>query len=190
MPAPRKSNARKSVNGTLRADRQPRKDYASRLTEPPEPPAELSANGRRIWCRLAAIATGVGVLTNADLPLLELLVATIEAEADARAAIAAEGVTVAAANGGRKGNPAAGVAEAARAQAVGMLRELGLTPRSRQTVDAAPLARGANPFEKYGRVPPDVSAEGSGEGPRRNLAEYLGEDDPGPSKSGGLRRVY
>ena len=40
-------------------------------------------------------------------------------------------------------------------------------------MDIHPPSKGYNPFTQRGRIPPEES------GPRRSLAEYLGEDDPG-----------
>jgi P27 family predicted phage terminase small subunit len=146
MPAVRKSSSKKRLAGTDRKDRRPRADYASRLITPPPPPRTLPPQARPIWRQIAAAAVGICTLTRADLPLLELLVTTLHTEAEARRALAAEGMTTQTGTGGRKRHPAAALAEAARSQALAMLREFGLSPKARQTVDTAPPALAANPF--------------------------------------------
>jgi P27 family predicted phage terminase small subunit len=153
MPAPRKSANRKALAKTARADRRTRTDFAARLTKVPPAPRTLAAAARPIWRRLATACVGIGTLTLADLPLLELLANTLHAEAEARTTLAADGPTIAAGSGGRKKHPCAAIAETARAQAVTMLREVGLTPRARQGVDTAPPAGAVNPFTRHGRAP-------------------------------------
>jgi P27 family predicted phage terminase small subunit len=158
MAAPRKSTTRKALAKTARTDRQTRTDFAARLMKPPPPPRTLATEARPIWRRLAAACVGIGTLAAADVPLLELLVHTLHAEAEARATLAKDGVTTTAGSGGQKKHPACSVAETARAQAVGMMRELGLTPRARQGVDTAPPAGVANSFARNGRAPPSGGA--------------------------------
>ena len=149
MPAQRKNTALKRIQGTARADRAPRVDYSARLTEAPPAPAGMAVTAVRHWDHVAAAAVGIGTLTAADLPMLELLANTLAAEADARAALDRDGLTTEAGSGGRKKHPAAAVAETARGQAVALFREFGLSPRSRQGVDQAP-AVALNPFARDG----------------------------------------
>ena len=85
--------------------------------------------------------------------MLELLANTLAAEAKARAVLYRDGLTTAAGSGGTKKHPAAAVAETARSQALAMMREFGLTPRARQSVDRAP-ASGVNPFSRDGQASP------------------------------------
>ena len=153
MPAPRKTTALKRLQGTARADRVPKVDYARRLDQPPPAPATLAAAAVLHWNRIAAATVGLGVLTEADLSLLELLSNTLAAEAEARTALTRDGLTTAAGSGGTKKHPAAAVAETARSQALAMMREFGLTPRARQSVDRAP-ASGVNPFSRDGEASP------------------------------------
>jgi P27 family predicted phage terminase small subunit len=176
MPAERKSAARKRLQGTARADRQPHADYASRLRELPPAPRSLPPDARRIWRNLAAITVGLGVLTAADLPLLELLVVTIGAEAHARATLKADGLTIGAGSGGRKKHPAAAIAETARSQALTMMREFGLSPKARQSVDTAPPPQ-INPFTRFGKRPPADDFESFlASKPPVQLAAYLATD--------------
>jgi P27 family predicted phage terminase small subunit len=149
MPPPRKPAFVKGLQNTLRADRQPRMDYARRLSEPPPAPGGMASVAVLHWNRIAAACVGLGVLSEADLPLLRLLADTLAAEEIAREALARDGLLTAAGSGGSKKHPAAGIAETARIQALAMLREFGLTPRARQSVDPAP-ANAANPFTRDG----------------------------------------
>ena len=55
-----------------------------------------------------------------------------------RALILAEGATIPAGEGGKKGHPALKLATEARAQAIRLLESFGLTPSSRHRVDRAP----------------------------------------------------
>jgi P27 family predicted phage terminase small subunit len=149
MPNRRKSTATKSLQGTARSDREPKVDYSARLTEPPPAPANLAKNAIPHWDRIAAATVGIGTLTNADLSLLRLLADTLAVESEARAALSRDGMTTQAGSGGTKKHPAAGIAETARIQALAILREFGLTPRARQSVDRAPASAG-NPFFRDG----------------------------------------
>jgi P27 family predicted phage terminase small subunit len=150
MPNPRRSTREKTLTGTLRADRELKTDFTERLTEPPPPPEQLAPDAAEIWNTIAAAAVGIGTLTAADLPLLGLLVSTMNAEATARATLATEGMTITAGSGGLKKHPAAAIAEAARSQALQMLKEFGLSPKARQSVDtASPADRAPNPFAEF-----------------------------------------
>lgn len=149
MPAQRKTTALKRLQGTARADRAPRLDYSARLTEAPPAPKGMATTAARHWDHVAAAAVGIGTLTAADLPMLELLANTLAAEADARTALDRDGFTTDAGSGGKKKHPAAAIAETARAQALALFREFGLSPRSRQGVDQAPGVS-QNPFARDG----------------------------------------
>ena len=149
MPAPRKTTTLKRLQGTARADRAPKLDYSARLDQPPPAPASLRPDAVPHWKRIAAAAVGIGTLTAADLPMLELLANTLAAEADARAALDRDGLTTEAGSGGRKKHPAAAIAETARGQALALFREFGLSPKSRQGVEPAPGVAD-NPFARDG----------------------------------------
>ena len=149
MPA-RRSAAAKALAGTARRDRLPKPtDPAAKLAEAPPPPDHLSGRARSEWMGLAPAAVGLGTLTGADLRALELLCEALAAEAEARAAGAREGLSVATAGGGRKPHPAVRIAEAARNQAHRLLSDFGLTPRGRQGVDATPPPDPDDPAEAY-----------------------------------------
>ena len=127
----------KQVRGTARRDRKPH-DTTVRLVRPPRPPAHLSQRAAAEWRYLAHELVQAGILTGADLRALELLAETLAMEGEMRAVIAAEGATIPAAEGGRKGHPALKIATEARSQAIRLLEAFGLTPVSRQRVDRAP----------------------------------------------------
>lgn len=140
MPAHRKSSISKRLTRTARRDRQPRREFAQRLNRAPMPPQSLSEGAKAEWKRLAPAAVGIGSLTAADLRAFELLCVTLATEAEARAVIDREGLTVVAGSGGRKAHPAVRLAETARAQAAQLLQAFGLTPRGRQSIDPPPPA--------------------------------------------------
>ena len=182
MPAQRKPAAVKRLQGTARADRAPRVDYSTRLTETPPAPASLRPAAIPHWNRVAAAAVGIGTLTAADVPLLELLANTLAAEAGARAALDRDGLTTEAGSGGRKKHPAAAIAETARGQALAMFREFGLSPRSRQGVDRAPGVA-HNPFSRDGGPSPWAEFATAQEA----LPDCNDTDTPRPARRGALQ---
>jgi len=103
-----------------------------RLTDliAPKPPTWLSKAARVEWRRLAPIAYNLGSLKVATLRSFGLLCEALGAEALARRAIEKEGLTITAGNGGQKAHPALKVAEAARKEAAGLLRDFGMRPVS------------------------------------------------------------
>jgi P27 family predicted phage terminase small subunit len=151
MVAHRKSATRKKLTGTARADRKPRVDFATRLKRLPTPPASLTPAARRFWKLHGNAAVGLGTLTRGDLPLLGLLSETLLVEADARAAVAAEGYTVVGGSGGAKGHPAATIASTARSQAFAMMQGLGLSSRARLGLGQAsePESPIAHPWDEF-----------------------------------------
>jgi P27 family predicted phage terminase small subunit len=138
MPARRISPALKTLRGTAREDRRPKRDFAARLARAPSPPVCLSELAAREWRGLAPAAAALGTLTAADLRAFELLAVTLATEAEAREVLQREGLTVSTADGGRKGHPAIKTIETARAQAARLLEAFGLTPRGRQALDTPP----------------------------------------------------
>jgi len=133
-----KNEALKLISGTARRDRQSRSHAGERLVSPPGPPEHLSDRAAAEWRRLARELVEAGSLTGADLRALELLAETLALEAEMRALILAEGATIPAGEGGKKGHPALKLATEARAQAIRLLESFGLTPSSRHRVDRAP----------------------------------------------------
>ncbi len=144
MPA-RKSGAAKSLAGTARRDRTPKTEPAERLLTAPRPPKHLSERAAREWRRLAPLVVGLGTMTAADFPALELLAATMATAAHASETIELEGLSTTTADGSKKSHPALRVLERARSQARALLADFGLNPRARQSLDIHP-PQGANPF--------------------------------------------
>jgi P27 family predicted phage terminase small subunit len=146
----RRPDALKVVSGTARRDRLPRSDPSGRLLKPPRPPAHVSELAASEWRRLAADLVESRVLATGDLRGLELLCQALVLESEMRSIIAAEGATISTAEGGRKAHPALKAAMEARAQAIRLMQEFGLTPSSRQRVDrsAVPAASDTSPWAR------------------------------------------
>ena len=108
------------------------------MTEPPEPPQQLSERAAAEWRRLAPVAVGLGTLTEGDLRCFELLAQTLATEAEARAVIEAEGYTVPTSGNGLKPRPEVAPMERARVPAPRLLADFALTPKGRRGVDMAP----------------------------------------------------
>jgi P27 family predicted phage terminase small subunit len=142
---PRLSEATKRARGTLRPGRsRPRASPRDRLLTVPEPPPEISAGGRAEWIRLAPLLLAVGTASRADLRAFELLAEALGSERAMRELIERDGTMIAAAGGGYKAHPAIRAAETARAQAIALLRDFGLTPSGRARVDVIPLRTAAD----------------------------------------------
>jgi len=151
LPQPRLSRAAKLATGTLRPSREAAPLAGERLAVPPAPPARLSPAAAAEWRGLAAVLTDAGTITAADCRALELLAATLATEAEARAVVAVEGFTVPTGDGGAKPHPAVRIMETARGQAAALLRDFGLTPRARASVDPAPAPAADDPAAEYFR---------------------------------------
>jgi P27 family predicted phage terminase small subunit len=151
MPNPGLSRATKALRGTLRAPSGAAPAAGERLTVPPPPPAGLGAEAAEEWRALAPVLVAAGTLAASDLRALRLLCETLATEAGARAVVGAEGFTVPTADGGQKPHPAVRIMETSRAQAAALLRDFGLTPRARGTVDAAPGPLGDDPAAAFFR---------------------------------------
>lgn len=133
------ATTRRAARGTLRRDRIG-SAIATRLERVPPPPHGLSAAARTWWRRLVRTGMELGTITRADLPALQMLAETMAGCDDLRAAIAREGLTVAAGGGGRKAHPALRALQSARAHALQLLAAFGMTPAGRRGVDLAPSA--------------------------------------------------
>jgi P27 family predicted phage terminase small subunit len=130
----------KALRGTYRLDRAPKKTAAERLARVPPAPAALAAGAVAEWRELAGVLVSLGVLTRADLRLLALLCSVLASEKELRDLLQKEGCLIAGADQNMKAHPALKALETCRAQAHRMLESFGLSPRSRQGVDIAPLA--------------------------------------------------
>jgi len=145
----RLSPAEKHVRGTARKDRTPKRTAVDRLQTVPKAPDSLSAGAKSEWAPLALAVVELGVLTTADLRALALLAETLAAEAELRAVLQREGLTIPGAGGNFKAHPAAKLLETTRGQAMRLLADFGLTPRGRLGVDVRPPT-GGNRFQTNG----------------------------------------
>ncbi len=98
------------------------------LTRAPPAPKTLSPRAVAIWRYLSPVCVQLGTLRQSDLTTFGLLVIALATEQDAREALNRDGMTVSTAAGGIKSHPCLKVAERARAQALGLLGQFGLTP--------------------------------------------------------------
>lgn len=154
MVRPREPAALRVIAGTYRPDLgEPDRPQRSgdQLTKLPPPPAELSEAAADAWRRVGQAALDAGVLTAPDLPMLRLGAEALGTAAEAEAVIRKDGITLACASGGAKAHPAVKVLEAARYQAMRCLVELGLSPRARNNVAAAPDPADYDPTEEFFR---------------------------------------
>lgn len=140
MARPRTAATIKAAQGTLRNHRQDTLTAADALTETPPPPGHLSDAAQTEWTRLAPLVVELGTMSRADLRAFELLAATLATASDAEAIVKREGMTMPTGGGGVRSHPAVKVMETARAQAVRLLEQFGLTPKARNYVGQAKQA--------------------------------------------------
>jgi len=148
----RLSSEAKRSRGTSRPDRETKPTAVDRLLVAPEPPASLSDRARVEWDGLARVTVELGVLTTADLRALELLAEALATEAELRALLRVEGLTIPGAGDNSKAHPGCKLLETTRNQAMRLLSDFGLTPRGRLSVEVRPPAM-ANRFRVNGRQP-------------------------------------
>ncbi len=110
----------------------------SRLTRAAPPPRTLGPEAAKLWRHLLPMCVRIGSVRTSDLAAFELLVVALATERQARARLDQDGLTVATAAGGLKSHPCLKVAERARAQALGLLGQFGLTPVALQQVTFDP----------------------------------------------------
>ncbi|WP_152047187.1 phage terminase small subunit P27 family [Aureimonas psammosilenae] len=104
---------------------------SSVLMEAPKPPAHLAPDAKREWKRIAPILVERGVLTGADLGILESYCTAFARMREAERTIAREGVTFLNARGEHKRHPASGIQNESIKTMRLCANELGLTPVSR-----------------------------------------------------------
>lgn len=69
----RKPKTQKIIQGTFRSDRNPKNEpEPEKLTEAPRPPSSLNKFGKRLWKTITPKLIDLGVLTDLDLPVLEM----------------------------------------------------------------------------------------------------------------------
>jgi len=138
MGKPRTCKSILELRGAFRKDRRNKIVPKKKAPRRPPIPQTLSKGGKDEWKRLAPKAYELGTLTDADTRSFELLCEILSTERQAMHIIQSEGLTIDAASGGKKANPAIKVMEAARSQATRLFESFGLTPKSRTNVDTNP----------------------------------------------------
>ena len=106
----------------------PQDHPAYRLREIPDPPDTLSAGGRKEWTTLAKQIYELRTARPADVRLLEVLCELLSDISVLQETIRADGLTIEAGSGGRKGHPGLASLEKARRHAQNLLDQFGLTP--------------------------------------------------------------
>lgn len=96
----------------------------------PAPPMKLEKAARAYWDSIGKTLVKASKLQDSDLHALALLAGSLADVDAARAAVAADGYTVASARGSAKGNPAARQLTMAKAAAIQLLQQFGMTPVS------------------------------------------------------------
>lgn len=149
MPNPKKPIQKKMLSRTARKCREIPKSTASALTAAPRLPRGMSKAAAAEWKSLMPMVIELGTISGADLRAFELLCVTLATATEAEETIKQEGLTVSAASGGTKAHPAIKVMECARSQAANLLRDFGLTPKSRAYVAPAGRSAKGNPFDEF-----------------------------------------
>ncbi|MGO9717262.1 MAG: phage terminase small subunit P27 family [Steroidobacteraceae bacterium] len=149
MPNYKKTERRKKLAGTLRADRTKRRPKARGMSTIPAPPEHLTARARAEWLYFAPSLAALRTVAAADLRGLEMLCETLATAQQAQAVIASAGLTIGSARSGKiRAHPAIKIMETARAQATRLLIEFGLTPRARSHVEPAADTTPDNAFAR------------------------------------------
>ena len=130
MANPPRAQNLKILQGTDRKDRRKRLKSHQEPSRCPPVPLTLSEAAKAEWKALAPVAYRLGTLTRADVRAFCLLCECLATEHEARAIVAAEGLTV-----GTQTHPASRILATARQQSANLLKEFGLTPKSRTGVD-------------------------------------------------------
>lgn len=112
----------------------------------PKPPATLSPEGKKLWKHFAQPLHVAGLLTDADVQGLALLVERMSDVHRLREKIADEGEITLDRDGNTRRNPLTMLHKAALEDAIKLLREFGLSPSSRVGLPASkPTAPSTNP---------------------------------------------
>jgi P27 family predicted phage terminase small subunit len=138
MSNPRTPDHLKKLRGTDRADRNKPALAGERLTEPVPAPDTASRGAAKEWDALMPVLVELGTICKADLRAFEQLCETLATQSALQAVIEAEGVLIKTGTGSHKSNPALRSLETARAQAMRMYDQFGITPKSRAYVTPAP----------------------------------------------------
>jgi P27 family predicted phage terminase small subunit len=100
----------------------------------PVPPSHLDEQAKAEWARVAPILHGLGLLTKADTPALELYCTTYSRWLTAEIAMREHGMVVKSPSGYPIQNPYLSIATSALKQMKQLLAEFGMTPSSRTRV--------------------------------------------------------
>jgi P27 family predicted phage terminase small subunit len=149
---PRKPDAIKRRQGTLRKHRQNKHEPQLPVGAPPIP-AHLDALAREEWHRLVAMALKARVLTEADRSILEIAACAYAVWRVAIDVIRAEGLTYETTNttGGSviKARPEAAIESDAWRRYKAAVVELGFTPAARSKVNAIDPSEEEDPGAAY-----------------------------------------
>jgi P27 family predicted phage terminase small subunit len=119
------------------------------LSEPLTPPGRLSAAERAAWGELVEHWRPLGVLTQADVPLLEMIVRTWSTWQDAERVLADTGPTFTTERGYTGQRPEVAISLKNRQLLRQLLNEIGATPSSRSSVDMSPVAQGPSTLDLF-----------------------------------------
>lgn len=103
----------------------------------PTPPEELSAQALKEWERLCLMLAEAGVLTDADVPALQVYISHYDRWLEAEKSIKREG-SVIKTPFGPKTNPWLKISREATASMLKILVEFGMTPSSRTRIKTGP----------------------------------------------------
>ena len=117
--------------GTKRSNRS----AAEPPPKAPEPPAFLSKGAKRHFIETAKVLTEMRIMSDSDAPALAMYAQSYQIRRDALKIVEAEGLTVTSPrNGFLMQHPALGIANTAQDRCLKIMKELGLTPASRNRV--------------------------------------------------------
>jgi len=132
---PRKTRQQHEKQGTFNATRNNRGQLERGI---PPMPADLAESAAAFWKPLTAMLDRAGLLTEIDGTACRLLCETLVVRREALDSIAALGVLVDGYRGSKVKNPAIAVYLNTTSVALALLKQLGLTPRSREGMSVAP----------------------------------------------------
>ncbi len=126
----------KLMQGTQRPSRS-KKDEPKPKPAKMRPPSHLTGPAKKEWARMAAKLHPLGLLTEIDVPALELYCETYARWLDAKDKVTEKGAVLVTSNGNLVQNPYLAVANKSQDQMLKILAEFGMTPSSRTRVSAS-----------------------------------------------------
>ncbi len=121
-----------------------------KVTKLPAPPMPLTKQATAYWKSVGTTLIAAHKLETGDLFALALLAGALADVDDCRATVKTTGYTVKGAKGAEKGHPASRQLTIAKAQAMQLLQQFGLTPATRNRAAAARLPEGKDPLSEFG----------------------------------------